>query len=58
MPKPCGKMLYVVMNGCKKKRNILFLSEPDCLYLEGNLFMKEISEKEMFITNELFFSSV
>lgn len=36
MPKPCGKMLYVVMNGGEKKRNILFLSEPDCLYLEDD----------------------
>lgn len=26
MPKPCGKMLYIIMNGCGKKRNIVFLS--------------------------------
>jgi len=57
MPKPCGKMLCVVMNGCGKKRILSSCLELDCFYLEDD-YERDISEKEMFITNRLFFSSV
>lgn len=52
MPKPHGKMLYVV-----ERKGLLFCClELDCLYLE-DYYERDISEKELFITDKLLFGS-